>query len=140
AAFCGAVALKPTRGLVSRYGMADLAMSLESPAPLAKDAPTLARVMDIISGEDPRDPVTSGARGGGFTATLRQGELEGLRIGVPREMMVGLEPDVERAVRDAMRRIEAKGASMREVSLPHVGQALAAYYVINYAEFASAMQ
>ena len=137
AAFCGAAALKPSRGLVSRYGMADLAMSLESPAPLAADVRTLARVMDALVGEDAFDAQTV-AHAGGFTAALDDASPE-LRVGVPREFFDGVADDVARPVRDALRKLEARGATLVEVGLPSLAHALSAYYVLNYAEFASAM-
>ena len=137
AAFCGAAALKPSRGLVSRYGMADLAMSLESPAPLAPDVGTLARAMDALVGEDPLDAQTV-AHGGGFARALDDASAE-LRVGVPREFFDGIAEDVARPVRDALRKLEARGATLVDVTLPSLAHALSAYYVLNYAEFASAM-
>lgn len=135
-AFCGVAAFKPSQGLVSRHGLADLAMSLESPAPLAKDVDTLARVLAVMSGPDPRDPVTDTS-----TPLLPPPSLDpsALRIGVPHEFFDGVAPDVERPVRDALAKLERKGAELVEVSLPSIRHALAAYYVTNYAEFASAM-
>ncbi|HET6403802.1 MAG TPA: amidase family protein [Candidatus Thermoplasmatota archaeon] len=133
-AFCGVAAFKPSHGLVSRHGLADLAMSLESPAPLAKDVATLERVMRAIAGPDARDAAT------GLTLAAPEPLApDSLRVGVPREYFEGIDADVERPVRDALRRLEAKGATLVEVSLPSLRHALAAYYVTNYAEFASAM-
>lgn len=131
-AFCGVAAFKPSYGLVSRHGLADLAMSLESPAPLARDVGTLARLLSVISGPDARDTATGLA----LAPALAPDEL---LIGVPREFFEGVAADVERPVRDALRRLEAKGATLVEVALPSVRHSLAAYYVTNYAEFASAM-
>ncbi len=126
ASFCGAAALKPTWGLLSRHGLADLAMSLEGPAPLAPDVAGVARAMDALSGP-------------GFSEALEGAAPEGLRVGVPREFLEGLAPDVERPVRDALRKLESRGARLVEVGLPSARHALAAYYVLNYAELASAM-
>lgn len=137
ASFCGAAALKPTHGVLSRFGLADLAMSLEGPAPMARDVATLARVLDALVGADPHD-ATSHAVAGGFAAGLARASPE-LRLGVPRAFFDGLAPDVEKPVRDALRRLEAKGATLVDVELPSVKHALAAYYVLNYAELASSM-
>lgn len=124
AAFCGVAAMKPTYGLVPRDGLADLAMSLESPAPMARDVATLSRVLDVIADA----PVG-----------IRGTPVESLRIGVPREFFEGVAPDVEKPVRDALGRLQAKGATLVDVSLPSIRHSLSAYYVLNYAEFASAM-
>jgi aspartyl-tRNA(Asn)/glutamyl-tRNA(Gln) amidotransferase subunit A len=104
--------------------MADLAMSLESPAPLARDVASVEALLHAISG------------GLAAASPMRANEL---RIGVPREYFEGLAPDVETPVRDALRKLEHRGAQLVEVALPSVKHALAAYYVTNYAEFASAM-
>lgn len=122
AAFCGVAAFKPSSGALSRHGLADLAMSLETPAPMARDVATLLRLHRAIAGVAPAE-ITPDA----------------LRIGVPREMFDGVAEDVERPVRSALRSLEQKGARLVEVSLPSIRHALAAYYVTNYAEFASAM-
>ena len=135
AAFCGVAGFKPTHAMVSRFGLADLCMSLEGPAPLARDVATLRRVLRVIAGPDPRDAITARA-----PAWLDVDvPLEGARLGVPREFFHGVAPDVERAVRAALARFEAKGAQLIDVSLPSLPHALASYYVLNYAEFASAM-
>ena len=136
ASFCGVAAFKPSRGLVSRHGLADLAMSLESPAPLARDVATLGLAMDAIAGADPRDALTQGARTGGFAEAARS-PPDRLVVGVPAEWRDGVADDVARPVREALARL---GTEVVEVSLSSLRHALAAYYVTNYAEFASAMQ
>ncbi|HWH07697.1 MAG TPA: amidase family protein, partial [Candidatus Thermoplasmatota archaeon] len=134
--FCGVAAFKPSYGLVPRHGLADLAMSLEGPAPLARDVATLGLAMDALAGADPRDPVTQGARGGGFAEAARS-PPDRLVVGVPIEWREGVAEDVARPVEAALARL---GAEVVDVSLPSLRHALAAYYVTNYAEFASAMQ
>lgn len=134
ASFCGLAALKPSRGVVSRFGMADLAMSLESPAPAARDVETLSRVMRVIAGPDPRDATTRAP------IAWDADEPEKLVVGVPVEAFEGIAPDVEAPVRAALQKLEQRGVELHEVHLPSLSQALASYYVLNYAEFASAMQ
>jgi aspartyl-tRNA(Asn)/glutamyl-tRNA(Gln) amidotransferase subunit A len=141
ASFCGVVGFKPTYGLVSRWGLVDLAMSLESPAPLARDTRGCALLLDAMAGPDPRDLATSGAPPpGGYAFELEKGQARGLRIGIPKAFLVGLHPDVERAVRSAIDRWAAEGALVEEFDLPELRLALPAYYLVTYSEFASAMQ
>lgn len=109
-------------------------MSLESPAPMAKDVDTLARIFHVLAGPDPRDARTSLS-----SASTPRPAISALRVGVPREFFEGVGDDVARPVRAALARLESKGATLVETSLPSLAHALSAYYVINYAEFASAM-
>ncbi|HWG92364.1 MAG TPA: amidase family protein [Candidatus Thermoplasmatota archaeon] len=136
--FCGVAALKPSPGLVSRYGLSDLAMSLEAPAPMARTVGGLTRLMQVMAGPDPRDSLTAAAS----PFVPHQGELslQGLRIGVPEAFFEGVEEATARPVRAALARLEAKGATLVGVELPSLRFALSAYYLLNYAEFASAMQ
>jgi aspartyl-tRNA(Asn)/glutamyl-tRNA(Gln) amidotransferase subunit A len=136
AAFCGVAALKPSQGLVSRHGMADLAMSLESPAPMARDVAGVEALLRAIAGPDPRDSTTGPARAPPDAPAPSPNELT---IGVPREFFEGVESDVEAPVRETLRRLEHRGAQLLPASIPSVKHALAAYYVTCYAEFASAM-
>lgn len=142
ASFCGVAGFKPSYGLVSRYGLVDMAMSLEGPGPLARDSRGLALMLDAMAGPDPRDPVTLAAQlpAGGYAVHLEELQPRGLRVGAPREFLQGLAPEVERAVRGAMQRFEAEGARVEEFGLPEARLALPSYYLIVYSEFASAMQ
>lgn len=142
ASFCGVVGFKPSPGLVSRHGLVDMAMSLESPAPMARDTRGCALLLDAIAGPDPRDPATlgHGPPPGGYAFELEKGQVRGLRVGVPKPFLQGLAPEVEEAVRGALQRFEAEGAQVREVELPEAALALPTYYLVCYAEFASAMQ
>lgn len=137
AAFCGAVGIKPTYGLVSRYGMADMAMSLEGPGVIAPDVYGAALLLSTLAGPDPRDRAT--VEGGGDLAASATGEAEGLRVGLVSEFVDGVEPPVERAVSEAALRLERAGAELVEVSLPSVRVAVPVYYVVMFSEFTSAM-
>ena len=130
AALCGVVGLKPTYGLVSRYGLIAFASSLDQIGPITKDVRDAAIVLNAIAGHDPRDS-TSIAMDPPDYASALTGDVKGLRVGVPGEYFVeGMEPGVEQAVRDAIRVFEDLGAVVEEMSLPHTPYALAVYYII----------
>ncbi|GAA0634388.1 Asp-tRNA(Asn)/Glu-tRNA(Gln) amidotransferase subunit GatA [Halomonas beimenensis] len=137
AAFCGITGLKPTYGRVSRYGMIAYASSLDQAGPMARSAADCAHLLGAIAGHDLRDS-TSVARGVPDYAADLDAPLSGLKIGLPREYFGdGLSPEVEGAVREAVKVYESLGASVREVSLPHTHYAIPAYYVIAPAEASS---
>jgi aspartyl-tRNA(Asn)/glutamyl-tRNA(Gln) amidotransferase subunit A len=142
ASFCGVVGFKPSRGLVSRHGLVDMAMSLESPAPLARDTRGCALLLDAIAGPDPRDPASlqGPARPESYAFPLEEGKVPGLRVGAPKQFLEGLDPEVERGVRNALDRFAAEGAQVQEVDLPEAALALPSYYLVVFAEFSSAMQ
>ncbi|MHB8584326.1 MAG: amidase family protein [Thermoplasmatota archaeon] len=144
ASFCGVVGFKPSYGRVSRYGLADMAMSLESPAPIAADVALCAATLDVISGEDPHDMATIGARPTAAADAVRRvqsgGDRAALRVGVVRSFWEGVEPATRKAVEDAVGRLADAGAKVTEVEIPSVSLALPAYYSLCYAEFSSAMQ
>ncbi len=130
AALCGVVGLKPTYGLVSRYGLVAFASSLDQIGPITKDVTDAAIVLNAIAGHDPRDSTSIAVEPPDYTRALT-GDVRGLRVGVPSEYFVeGMEPGVEQAVRDAIRVFEDLGAVVEEVSLPHTPYALAVYYII----------
>ncbi|SDL85948.1 aspartyl/glutamyl-tRNA(Asn/Gln) amidotransferase subunit A [Franzmannia pantelleriensis] len=137
AAFCGITGLKPTYGRVSRYGIIAYASSLDQAGPMARSAEDCALLLGTIAGHDLRDS-TSVARGvPDYTAELGE-SLSGLKIGLPKEYFGdGLAPEVEQAVREAIKVYESLGASVHEVSLPHTHYAIPAYYVIAPAEASS---
>ncbi|MGQ0534670.1 MAG: Asp-tRNA(Asn)/Glu-tRNA(Gln) amidotransferase subunit GatA [Methanobacteriota archaeon] len=140
ASFCGVVGFKPSYGRVSRYGLADMCMSLEGPAPMARDVTRTALLFDAIHGPDPRDPVTLSSRAAPVASSIDTLDGARLRIGVPREFFDGIEPATEAAVRGAIDRFARAGAAIVPVSTPSVALALPAYYLLVYSEFASAMQ
>jgi aspartyl-tRNA(Asn)/glutamyl-tRNA(Gln) amidotransferase subunit A len=137
ASLCGVVGLKPTYGRVSRYGLVAFASSLDQIGPITKTVRDAAVLMNIISGHDPRDSTSAPVPVPDFTETLGR-EIHGLKIGVPREYFIeGMDPEVETAVREAIRQIESLGAETVEVSLPHTDYAIATYYVLATSEASS---
>ena len=137
AAFCGITGLKPTYGRVSRWGIVAYASSLDQAGPMARTAEDCALLLGAISGHDPRDSTCVSRGVPDYTEEL-DAPLNGLKIGLPREYFGdGLDPQVEAAVREAVRVYESLGASVREVSLPHTHYAIPAYYVIAPAEASS---
>ncbi|MEW6724737.1 MAG: Asp-tRNA(Asn)/Glu-tRNA(Gln) amidotransferase subunit GatA [Bacillota bacterium] len=137
ASFCGIVGLKPTYGLVSRYGLVHFASSLDQIGPMTRDVRDCALVLQAIAGHDPLDSTTYQGQLPDYLAGLEEG-VEGLRLGVAREYFgEGLDPRVGEAVRRAIGDLERQGAVVEEVSLPHSPYALAVYYTINPSEASS---
>jgi aspartyl-tRNA(Asn)/glutamyl-tRNA(Gln) amidotransferase subunit A len=134
AALCGVVGLKPTYGRVSRYGLVAFASSLDQAGPIARTVADAALLLGTIAGHDPQDSTSAPRPVPDYTAALG-GDIRGLRVGVPNEYFVpGMEPGVEAAVRQALADLEALGAVVEQVSLPHTEYALPVYYLIAPAE------
>ena len=130
ASLCGVVGLKPTYGLVSRYGLVAFASSLDQIGPITKDVNDCALVMNAIAGYDPRDSTSLNVDIPDYTESLGR-DLSGLRIGVPTEYFVeGMESGVEDATRRSIEVLESLGAEIIETSLPHTSYALAVYYIL----------
>jgi len=131
AGFCGIVGMKPSYGRVSRYGLVAFASSLDQIGPLTKSVTDCALVMNTIAGHDQRDATSVPHSVPDYTQSLIP-ELNGMRIGVPKEYFVaGMQDKVEKAIRRAIKKLEDLGAEIVwEVSLPHTQYALAAYYII----------
>ena len=130
AALCGVVGLKPTYGLVSRYGLVAFASSLDQIGPLTKDVADSALVLSAICGHDPSDSTSIDFQVPDYTEALN-GDIKGLRVGVPKEYFVqGMDIGVEDAVKKAIAVMEDLGAHVEETSLPHTQYALAVYYII----------
>lgn len=137
AAYCGLVGLKPTYGLVSRYGLVAFASSLDQIGPITRDVTDCAIVLNAIAGHDAKDSTSIQAAVPDYPAAL-SGGVKGLSIGLPREYFgAGLDNAVRRAVETAVKQLESAGAHVREVSLPHTEYALAVYYLIATAEASS---
>jgi aspartyl-tRNA(Asn)/glutamyl-tRNA(Gln) amidotransferase subunit A len=137
AACCGVVGMKPTYGRVSRYGVIAYASSLDQVGPMAKTVTGCAHLLGVIAGHDTHDSTSVNRPVPDYAARL-DGAAKGLRIGIPREYFVeGMQPEVEQAVRAAVRVLETLGATVSEVSLPHSEYAIPTYYLIATAEASS---
>lgn len=137
AACCGVVGIKPTYGRVSRYGVVAYASSLDQVGPMAQTVTGCAHLLAAIAGHDVHDS-TSVQRPVPDYAQRLNTSIKGLRVGIPREYFVeGMQPEVEQAVRQAVRELEKLGAQVTEVSLPHTDYAIATYYLIATAEASS---
>ena len=119
ASWCGVVGLRPTWGRVSRHGSFPLSWSMDTAGPLTRTVEDSARLLQIIAGYDPKDPLTSRRPVPDYSVTLKDG-VRGLRVGIISELTFGAETDAEvrAAVVDAARRLEGLGAVMEEISLP----------------------
>ncbi|WP_251330353.1 Asp-tRNA(Asn)/Glu-tRNA(Gln) amidotransferase subunit GatA [Haloplanus pelagicus] len=137
AAFCGVVGIKPTYGLVSRYGLVAYANSLEQIGPLAPTVEEAAEVLEVIAGPDERDATTREAGADANYASAADGDVDGLSIGVPTELIEGADERVVETFEDALADLEAQGAETHEVALPSVETAVQAYYVIAISEASS---
>jgi aspartyl-tRNA(Asn)/glutamyl-tRNA(Gln) amidotransferase subunit A len=130
AALCGVVGMKPTYGLVSRFGLIAFASSLDQIGPITKDVRDCADTLNVISSLDPKDSTSVKAPFGDFGESLGK-SVSGMRLGVPREYLVeGIEPGVRDAFEAAIAVYESLGAIVEETSLPLTDHALAVYYIL----------
>jgi len=134
AALCGCVGLKPTYGRVSRFGLIAFASSLDQIGPFTKNVRDSALLLNVISGRDPQDSTSLNEPVPDYTAGLGR-DLKGVRLGMPREYFIeGVDPQVDTAVRAAIKHYESLGAEIVEVSLPNTEHAVGVYYIIATAE------
>jgi len=139
AAFCGIVGMKPTYGLVSRYGLIAFAPSLDQIGPMTRRVEDNARVLEVIAGHDKKDSTSSKQDLPSYTEGLT-GDVKGLKIAVPKEFLGdGVATEVKEAVQNALQMFELLGATWEEVSLPHLAYADAAYYLIANGEASSSL-
>lgn len=136
AAFCGCVGVKPTYGRVSRYGLTAFASSLDQIGPITKTVRDSAILLETICGPDKMDSSSIEMEVPAFSKTLGDDtSLAGVKLGLPKEYFVeGMDPDVEKAVRDAVEHCKGLGADIVDVSLPNAKYAIAVYYIIATAE------
>ena len=137
AAFCGVVGIKPTYGLVSRYGLVAYGNSLEQIGPFGETVEEAAELLDVIAGSDERDATTRSVGDDANYADAATGDVDGLRIGVPTELLEGADEGVVETFWAAVGELEDRGAEYHEVSLPSVEHAVEAYYVIAMSEASS---
>jgi aspartyl-tRNA(Asn)/glutamyl-tRNA(Gln) amidotransferase subunit A len=132
ASFCGVTGIKPTYGRVSRYGLIAYGSSLDSVGALARSAAELTPIFETMAGHDPLDSTSLDAP---VTPAPLDGRIGRLRLGVPAEYFIeGMQPAVERAVRQAVEVFRRLGAEIVELSLPHTDLAVPVYYLIAPAE------
>jgi aspartyl-tRNA(Asn)/glutamyl-tRNA(Gln) amidotransferase subunit A len=137
AALTGICGLKPTYGLVSRYGMIAFASSLDQAGPMARTAEDLGLLLNVMAGHDPRDSTSLERPAEDYNRSLAQ-PLKGLRIGLPREFFAdGLSPDVRCAVDEAVAEYRKLGATVVDISLPNMELSVPVYYVLAPAEASS---
>ncbi len=139
ASFCGVVGMKPTYGLVSRYGMVAMAPSLDQAGPITRTVEDNARVLEVIAGHDRRD-ATSVKQDIPHYADNLSKDIKGLKIAVPKEFLSdGVDAEVKESVENALQMLELLGATWEEVSLPHLNYADATYYALAFSEAASSL-
>jgi aspartyl-tRNA(Asn)/glutamyl-tRNA(Gln) amidotransferase subunit A len=137
AALCGVVGVKPTYGLVSRYGMIAFASSLDQAGPLARTVEDAAALLELAAGHDPKDSTSIPSPPVKITDGLDSG-ISGMRIGIVQEFSGdGVQPGVRARVEEAYTRLEKLGASLHEISLPSFEFGISAYYLIAPAEASS---
>ncbi|MCR8644742.1 Asp-tRNA(Asn)/Glu-tRNA(Gln) amidotransferase subunit GatA [Paenibacillus sp. N1-5-1-14] len=137
AAYCGVVGLKPTYGLVSRFGLVAFASSLDQIGPLTKNVEDSAYLLQAIAGHDPSDSTSAKVDIPDYISAL-SGDIKGLRIAVPKEYFgSGIDPQVKARVKEALQVLESLGAICEEVSLPHSEYAVATYYLLASSEASS---
>ena len=136
AGLCGVVGLKPTYGRVSRYGVVAFASSLDQVGPFARTVEDAALLASVICGHDPRDGTSADVPVDGLREAVRGGAA-GLRVGVPWSFLGDLDQGMADAFRGALHALEQAGARTVEVTLPHLPQAIATYYIVATAEASS---
>ena len=137
AAFCGVVGLKPTYGLVSRYGLVAFASSLDQIGPITKDVEDAAMLLNVIAGHDERDTTSENREKIDYTKCLKN-DVKGLKIGVPKEFFgEGINEEVKAKLKETIEKYKEMGAEVEEFSLDIANYALATYYIIACAEASS---
>lgn len=137
ASFCNVTALRPTYGVLSRYGLSAMASSLDQVGPIARSAADIALALEVMVGRDPMDSTSVDLPREGFHG-LRPRDLRGLRIGLPKEYFAeGLDAGVRSTLDAALKVLSDQGAELRDVSLPHTRFAIDTYYLLCTSEVSS---
>lgn len=138
AAFCGVVGLKPTYGLVSRFGLIAFGSSLDQIGPFSNNVRDCALALEVIAGTDPLDNTSSKNIGSTDYLTGIDGGVEKMKIGVPKEFFGdGLDPEIKASILNSIEKLKSLGATVDEISIPITEAGLSAYYVISSAEASS---
>lgn len=137
AAFCGVVGLKPTYGRVSRFGLIAFGSSFDQIGPITKTVEDNAILMNVLAGFDERDSTSAPNTVPDYTKALTR-NVKGLRIGLPKEYFIeGMDPEVEKSVREAAETFKKLGAEIKTISLPNTPHSVAVYYIVAVAEASS---
>ena len=137
ASLCGVVGLKPTYGLVSRYGLVAFASSLDQIGPLTKDVTDSALLLNVIAGHDPKDSTSMDIEKKDYTKALVS-DVKGMKIGLPKEFLAeGINSEVKETILNAAKKFEEMGATVEECSLDVGKESLSVYYIIACAEASS---
>ena len=137
ASLCGVVGLKPTYGLVSRYGLVAFASSLDQIGPITKDVEDAAMLLNVLAGHDEKDSTSANVEKKDYTKSLVK-DVKGLKIGVPKEFFgEGINEEVKQKVEDAIEEYKNQGAIVEECTLDIANEALAVYYITACAEASS---
>ena len=137
AAFCGVVGMKPTYGLVSRYGLVAFASSLDQIGPITKDVEDCAMLLNVITGHDKKDSTSENREKIDYTLSLKN-NIKGMKIGIPKEFFgEGISEEVKQKLEEAIEKYKELGAEVEEFSLDIANYSLATYYIIACAEASS---
>lgn len=137
AALCGVVGVKPSYGLVSRYGLIAFASSLDQIGPFTRDVTSAARLLEVMAGDDPRDSTTAPRPAGSWEIACQK-PLAEMRFGLPEEYFAeGLDPRIRTRIDEVVKKLKREGAQVEKVSLPHTHYGVATYYILATAEASS---
>lgn len=138
AAFCGVVGMKPTYGLVSRYGLIAFASSFDQIGPIGKTVEDCAILLDSISGQDPKDSTSLNYKSEASYSSAVSGSIKDFKIGIPKEYLLeGLNSEIRAALYKSIYTLEKLGAKVEEFSMPSLKHAVPAYYLMSSAEASS---
>lgn len=138
ASLCGVVGMKPTYGLVSRYGLAAFASSLDQIGPFARCVKDAAILLEAVAGHDPKDSTSVECEIPDYASNISLEAFKGAKIGIPKEYFgTGIDPEVKAIVEKAIADCASQGAEIVEISLPHTDLAIPVYYIIATAEASS---